>query len=177
MSSELSERLQILEALSSARTGTSGKIGDLRFSVLHPPEFQRLHGKVWRLCDGSSMKGTKLAKVLQTDSLPDARGRFLRALNHNGGVDPDNSRRPGSPQDDAFAKHNHGGGNHKHSHGSSWYEGAIFANPRGYLSGGNEYHKDGEFAIHNSGDIIDFEGGGETRPKNVSFYLYVKVDE
>ena len=93
-------------------------LGDVKYSILPPEVFNNQHSGTWVPLEGGKIRDdwelTKLAKrekvhdVIFTikDSaywLPDARGTFVRSMNHNGGIDPDTTRRVGVLQDDMTA--------------------------------------------------------------------------
>lgn len=179
----------VLEAQDAPKRKDLGAIGDVKLSLLGPKEFQNRNGDGWILMQplndklkNEALQG-KFAEFFQATGLkdvPDGRGVFLRGMNmgRNGGTgDPSgDSRAVGSSQTDAFAKHDHGGGDHSHPHGSShWPNGGMYNNNRHYLAGGDQGHTNGKFAIRGSGRTIVAQGEAETRPRNVSVYVYVKV--
>jgi microcystin-dependent protein len=147
------------------------------------------------LCDGSSLDTADynpLFQVIgynwggsgQNFNLPDLRGQFLRGTDLNSGNDPGVSNRiggnandkVGSSQSDAFAEHNHGGGNHSHNFSHLWISNNT-GNPDGALdshTGSTQNRRywrgnvTGNFTTNTSGEIIQNQGDLETRPKNVA---------
>ncbi|MCR9253699.1 MAG: hypothetical protein NXI20_25005 [bacterium] len=151
---------------------SEGVIGDLKYSILEPSEFRVYNGEGWVLLDGGedlnrtydkSWRETALYQICALDSFPDARGTFLRALNLGKNAvkgDPEGmSRKLGSYQSDSFMSH-------VHSQNSQTVLGAG--------SGGFDAHTNGGTLTR--GGSTQSTGGLETRPKNISFYLYIKVD-
>lgn len=81
----------------------SGTLGDVKYSILAPTQFQKLNGNEWRLMDGQSIVGTKLSQMTGKSALPDARGMFIRGMNANREFpfgDLDGNRPVGSEQND-----------------------------------------------------------------------------
>lgn len=81
----------------------SGTLGDVKYSILAPTEFQKLNGNEWSLMDGQSIVGTKLSQMTGRSALPDARGMFIRGMNANREFpfgDLDGNRPVGSEQTD-----------------------------------------------------------------------------
>jgi hypothetical protein len=82
---------------------SSGTLGDVKYSILAPTEFQKLNGNEWKLMDGQSIVGTKLSQMTGRSALPDARGMFIRGMNANREFpfgDLDGNRPVGSEQND-----------------------------------------------------------------------------
>lgn len=82
---------------------SSGTLGDVKYSILAPTEFQKLNGNEWKLMDGQSIVGTKLSQMTGKSALPDARGMFIRGMNANREFpfgDLDGNRPVGSEQND-----------------------------------------------------------------------------
>jgi hypothetical protein len=52
-------------------------VGDIKTSFLTEQQFLRLNPKGWRFMDGKSIAGTALARILNTDVMPDFRNKFL----------------------------------------------------------------------------------------------------
>jgi len=148
-------------------------IGDIKYSVIDPVTFTEQHPG-WILLAGQEIaKSTKLGGIGIT-KLPDARGVFLRGVHLNrddGKGDADGGKRESlSYQTDDFKSHNHGGGNHVHH----WI-GSVTLDTWGAnagIGGNNCGPKD----TPSSGTIINTEGGIETRPQNISVYIYIKIN-
>jgi len=155
---------------------------------VHPPPAG------WLLCDGMQLNGLNATyaplyaaigvsfggnTTSQAFNLPDLRGTFLRGVDAVGlippGVDPDTaSRKVGSVQADAFAAHNHGGGDHTHGYVIPNYQVSVGSGP--YPDGltANAGNRLG-LNTSSSGAIISTQGGAETRPKNVAVNYIVKL--
>lgn len=144
------------------------------------------------LCDGSPItkfEYPELYAAIGTNwggatnvffNLPDLRGQFLRGWNDTTNIDPDASTRfakfsggnsgnkVGTFQNAVFEKHNHGGGNHIHP-----FNGDVFFHQTGSWKDLNNTTGEGNSsAFPPSGNIINMEGGSETRPKN-AFVNYI----
>jgi len=143
----------------------------------------------WAPLDGRNVSGSLLAQYTNTDSVPDARGMFLRGLtsfdtfNHttNGQLgDYNDTRVVGEPQQDTFQGH--------------WHvmSGKVSTkdNPNGHpvVLGGS----DDDIHIESLGPNFDKHNyikspkddgtngtprtSTETRPKNIVVYYYVKIN-
>jgi microcystin-dependent protein len=159
----------------------------------------------WLLCDGSAVSRTTYGSLFAaigtvsgsgdgatTFNLPDYRGRFLRGVDGDAGVDPDNASRAaaaaggnagdlvGSTQPPAFANHSHPitDPGHQHTLGNqTWGVASINGGP--YLAFGyngtinnnpaTNPAKTGITSTDNSNT-----GGSETRPVNTYVNYIVK---
>lgn len=151
------------------------KTSDVVYIVANP--WQRaLHDQGWLLCDGRYLLVAGYAELFRVIgylygkqgegkfNLPDYRGRFLRGVDHNAGVDPDAGQRSappagstrgdavGSLQADMFQIHRH------------TYVQAISSAGRGLGEGLN---LDNPKALTGDPTGDDVRSGRETRPKNV----------
>ncbi|MCK6690637.1 MAG: phage tail protein [Thermoanaerobaculia bacterium] len=125
---------------------------------------------------------------LNTVNLPDLRGMFLRGVSGprgDGKEDPDDTGRTtmlpggntgdnvGSYQGDQFSSHNHGGGDHRHGQPFSGY---FYYRPGAggwdVSSNNGEVHASSYTSY--SGEIISYQGGAETRPRNANVYYIIK---
>ncbi|MFZ9595363.1 MAG: hypothetical protein ACO3A2_04730 [Bdellovibrionia bacterium] len=157
-----------------------GRVGDIRYSILSEEQFQELHGKDWELLRGQEVPFDSALKNFWRDShLPDARGVFLRGSNHG------RPRKEGNPeghlpigqyQSDTFKKHDHGGGNHHHQ---SFLELTASRNSDGRQMNTAAYFPPRHQPIqtNNSGAIIKAEGDAETRPRNITVNVFIKIKE
>lgn len=100
-----------------------------------------------------------------------AYGRFIRGIDNSGQkIDPIGMRSPGSVQNDAFGKHDHGGG--AHTHNVAALLGSLPNGPKtGSAHGTQRTTLPLEFI---DGKIIISQGEEETRPKNVSLLFCEK---
>lgn len=137
----------------------------------------------WLLCDGRFVSRTEYARLFgvlgtvwgagvdgNTFRVPDLRGMFLRGVSMDSGRDPDAASRPavhpggatgnavGSYQADAFKEHNHKIGTQGNNNEN--FYGLIPGGLSGYSGGHNR--------------ATGFEGGSETRPKNVNVHYIIK---
>lgn len=149
----------------------------------------------WLMCDGSAVSRTTYSALYgiistthgtgdgsTTFNLPDYRGRFLRGHDDGAGRDPDAASRTamntggntgdavGTLQGDAFESHDHGGGAHGHPTilVTEHYDDTPGSDKTYFTVGSGS-------AITTSGDIIDAEGGNETRPLNATVNYIIKV--
>lgn len=150
-------------------------IGDVKYSALPPNVFTRLNPD-WVLMDGgasktsdSLFKKSKLHLDYKLPSLPDGRGVFIRGMNENRSAtdgDPDGNRDVGKPQQDALRKHKHVVAYKAHMAGDLNNQNEL-TNNTDFASKGMAYTNRGE------------EDGGndhETRPRNIPFYVYIKIN-
>lgn len=159
---------------SKSQTSETGSIGDIKYSLLPPDEFLPINTG-WVLMDGQSIKGTPLSTLLAIDSIPDARGMFIRGMNEkrNDGKGNPEPKKLGEYQEDKIVFHKHD---------------VLKANTVVEI-----HHKEnGEKGIYGGNTATMFEDGNnksayttlnqdvsmgapETRPKNISVYIYVKI--
>lgn len=164
-------------AFTSIQQKDTGSIGDIKYSVLPPDKFQEEHGSGWVLMDDKiQLNGSDLFTKHGITTLPDARGVFIRGLNltrSDGKGDEfqtenQRARLMGEYQGDGIKKHKHG------------FSDAWFAEV--HCGGGNvlgSKSSDSDQARCEYSDNTD-EGHGtltETRPRNISAYIYVKISD
>lgn len=139
-------------------------IGDIKYSLLAPDSFRKLHGKGWVLMDGREIKGTKLAQ-LGFKKVPDARGVFLRGMNEKRAVDSgdaDGDRDLGTYQKDRIKSHTH-----KIAIGVTHDDGG------GHVRGGTlDRGKAVGATVADTGNVAV----KETNPRNITVYIYVKIN-
>lgn len=169
--------------------GCSGIIGDVKYSILDPADFQSVNGDCWILMDGRNISSSKLATDLSTPNIPDARGYFVRSYDNriSNRVDIDRSFGDpvGSIQADTLKSHKHdivSGGNHEHIY-NDFYDGPsgfIRTLSDGYDNGDSSgtRRKTREASTGGGSHSHDMNntGGTETRPKNITLYLYVRIN-
>lgn len=137
--------------------GGTEKAGDIKFHAANaiPPG--------WLKANGAAVSRTAYAALFAaigttygagdgatTFALPDLRGEFLRGFDDGRGVD--SGRGFGSAQVDAFKSHRHSGGE-------------IIATGNGGI---------GSAANQTIGGFVGYEGGTETRPRNVALLACIK---
>ena len=186
-------------ALSAVKVICSGAVGDVKYSILNPTQFALENGDCWVPMNGGSMFGSKLATILQTNTIPNASGLFLRAHEYTEGNDPDRS--PSSAiatvQSDETRSHSHGH-NLTFTNGSTNVAGShthtIRISKRGFDADGpdgqgledsqdDDFRPNTEPAGDHSHSVtgtisggINNHGGNETRPKNMNLYVYIRVN-
>lgn len=151
------------------------KIGDVKYSILSPDKFYLVNDSSWVLLDGRTFTETKLSSSdlnpLTSDTLPDARGLFLRGVNkgrkdNKGEVGKE--RVVGSYQSDRIQDH---------YHGIRTTNIEVPVVPKG---NGKSFLNDGEDGEYNNGKIIHTNyreiTGEDTRPRNIALYIYIKVN-
>lgn len=143
-------------------------VGTVIHSMLIPEQMTTFGRGVWVLMDGREVLGTDYETATGNARVPDARGLFLRS--HNAGRsaysgNPDGDLRPGATQSDQVGKHSH-----TFDAGS-----ARFA-----------YNTSGTGIAANRGAEVQFSqitasigeyGGNETRPRAMTLYTYIKINE
>lgn len=144
----------------------NGFIGDIKYSILEPGKFETYHPG-WKLLKGQAIElDSGLGKEGITH-LPDARGVFLRGMNENQNVengDSDGNRSIGSYQNDEFKVHNHN---------------LDIIIGHGLWSFGDNVPGQGWACQWNNAPetrLAHNEGGKETRPRNITLYIYIKID-
>lgn len=150
---------------------SEGSIGDVKYSVLPPDQFREENGNGWFLMDDTvPLAGSDLNLKFGVTVIPDARGLFIRSLNgrrddaisdrfaiENGG----RSRLMGEYQDDSFREHNHG---------------LNLITGHGVWTHGDNTPGQG-WACQWHPKQTHFQGAGETRPKNIALYTYIKISD
>ncbi len=148
------------------------RIGDLRFSLLKPVDFLRVYGDDWVLCDGQTAMPQRLAGLTDLSQVPDARGMFLRAMNHEGGSDPQPGRIAGdAPQADDVIAHTHSYKPFSVFRGGEQTNGVEFNATAGSLVEGVGERESSYFPSSPNPP----DDHSETRPKNIAAYLYLKI--
>jgi microcystin-dependent protein len=157
----------------------------------------------WLLCNGKAISRTVYSTLFQTIgvswgagdiistfNLPDLRGQFLRGTDLGTANDPDVASRTlknsavlanskvGSYQNDNFASHNHGGGEHSHALQRLVYanENITYIGCGGYIQTSTTgcYFNATYPNTNSSGTIITSQGGNETRSKNAYVNYIIK---
>ena len=166
-------------------TGCSGKLGDIKYSILAPTDFATENGDCWVLMDGGSLTSdTPLSDKYGFNVVPDARGLFLRShdTRTSGRLDPNRTATTaiGTYQGDSNKSHTHtmqSAGGHSHSYTDSRFgysgSGGHFAPNEGSEGNHTDSRTTGSSGAHTH--TINSNGGSESRPKNMNFYLYIRV--
>lgn len=173
----------------------TGKVGDIKHSLLNEAAFQAVHGSGWVLMDGRNIAGSDFETITGMSAIPDARGQFLRGFDNGRGIDP--NRILGGGQSDATARPNQGfsattsyAGTHSHQLWSA-NSGGANSNPISYTGTGITGEASGsdgwrgsstdDNVVRRSGNhrhTLTITGGGdsETRPVNVAVNIFVKIN-
>jgi|JI7StandDraft_1071085.scaffolds.fasta_scaffold01066_7 hypothetical protein len=166
----------------------SGAVGDIKYSMYNPTQFTAVNGDCWVPMDGRNISGKKLATYLGYNTVPNASGLFFRAHEYSGNEDPD--RAPGDVvatiQEDAIGPHTHTAsstlaGDHSHSvsgtvviDGSNTPDGTDSNGRWGVIGSGSTTTSNAPDHTHTLS--INNSGTTETRPRNMNFYVYIRVD-
>jgi hypothetical protein len=177
--------------IASGDKACSGSVGDIKYSILTPAQFEMENGDCWVPMDGRNIPGTKLADNYGWSSVPDMSGLFIRASEFSGGADYDTGRSSSSPvagyQADQNDSHSHsfsGSTNSAGSHSHSWtlpgdngtgssvtgrFHGASSSTQTRTTSSSGSHS-------HSFSGSTSSSGGSEARPRNRNFYVYIRVD-
>jgi hypothetical protein len=172
-----------------AQGGCSGQVGDIKYSILAPDDFARENGDCWVPMDGRNVSGSKLASY-GWNNVPDMSGNFIRAAGGRAGS-------VGTIQEDEIKSHHHtydewyltqvrverefsGGVGDIRSPSSgttiTTFATGLFSD--GIYSGadqGTDFRL--KFKLKNrTGISTSNTGGDETRPRNMSFYIYIRIN-
>lgn len=175
-------------AFSNSDNKSVGAIGDVKYSVLPPDKFKEENGNGWVLMDDRiPLQGSDLNTKHGVTSLPDARGLFIRGLNlkrNDDKADPfekekNHSRLMGEYQNDAIQDHRHLSPTNTPDNAGNGYFGSYHKKTNYVIYGasaGTTYP-----AASSSPTSIDNENepfiSSETRPKNITCYTYIKINE
>ena len=175
----------------------TGALGDVKWSVLKPDKFKEFNGDCWIPMEGQNVAASKLG-AMGYSNVPDGRNMFLRAIDLRK-TNRDDTGRPfgtiaGDVQMDTMRTHLHKYEDiyYLSSGSSSFFVGngnakqKILPNKEVFLkkfrSTGFPFFntvfltsKDNKFSVYLERET-SMNQGLETRPKNVSFYLYVKIN-
>lgn len=185
--------------------GCKGTVGDVKMSILKPDDFIAENGDCWVLMDGRALNSSdRLAQIKNWQQIPDARGTFIRGYDPSGANDPDRGPNPpvGSYQGDSFGAHTHGIGpsdretiptrntsfqdiqNQRlravelsigyRSFDEDWDQFIVLlrrtTTQQDYLS-----EKLKHPFYHSHSMDLGSGSGSETRPKNTSYYTYIRI--
>lgn len=158
----------------------AGNLGEIRQSILPVDAFQRIYGDGWILMNGANIEGTDLYKegLWADKTIPDARGVYLRSMNHR------RDRAIGNPRGDEelcgtyladqLARHSH----------TIEVDGSVFVSREklrcehpGGLTPGPWFDNNGATGmqrvdVRNTGQL----GDQETRPRSILVNTFIKVN-
>lgn len=150
-------------------------VGTILHSMLTLTQFQTAIGSLgngWVLANGQSCVGSTYAAITGFTTVPDMRGRVLRGKNNGATTNPDGDLALGTLQADQFASHNHriqqsGGG-----------IGNGYATINSYQNTGyyNQFRDSNSEGQAPNGIAIESSGGNETRMKNVTVNIFIKIN-
>jgi hypothetical protein len=139
-----------------------GKVGDIKYSRLTEEQFIQENGAGWVLYDGRDITNSKLADYISASVLEDARGLFLRAKDYGVGKNPDGDLALGVEQVDDFKSHNH-----------------TIRRQNNFNSAINTFSVEKmvtSFSYLSTSTGIENAGGDETRPKNLTVNIFIKIN-
>lgn len=174
----------------------TGAVGDIKHSLLNPTQFAAANGSCWVPMDGRALATTdKYRQVTGLTTLPDAGGLFFRGqeFSNSPNNDPDRTTATaiGTFQDQALMSHTHAstlaaGGRHAHSYNSPK---TLFTNSSTLLTNLRlsnfpaDYANYRDYTLttntnpnHTHTITIANVGGVETRPKNLNFWVYIRIN-
>ncbi|MEN2398373.1 hypothetical protein GKZ90_0001175 [Flavobacterium sp. MC2016-06] len=173
--------LTAIMAFSGLDNKSVGAIGDVKYSVLIPDKFREENGDGWvQMDDKIPLQGSELNIKHGITSVPDVRGLFIRSLNGSRNDDKrdmfntenNRDRLVLEYQPDAIKKHTHNLSN-KLGFFCGWTTGNQWSGgQRGNPMSAND--PECSITILESGTNLS---GDETRPKNISLYTYIKINE
>jgi len=164
----------------------SGAVGDIKHSILNPTQFAAVNGACWVPMDGRALATTDQLRVITgMVNVPDGGGLFIRSQEFSGGADNDPSRSSGSAiatlQGEAVQSHAHGVNDPGHSH--SFNDTYRQTGGTSYnIAGGERFSSDSLTSqgdnTNSSGTGVSIQnaGGPETRPKNLNFWVYIRIN-
>jgi hypothetical protein len=176
----------LLLSVVSRAQAEEGHVGEIRYSLLTPEQFQGSYGKEWELMKGQAIPhDSELLPLFGLPTVPDARGIFLRCSNEGRNREtgnPEGDLRVGMHQADTFKSHDHSGktgdDSPDHTHNHSWpgeYGNGGFA--RGDRAGAIWHGGQTRGASVKHQHQIEAEGGEETRPRCITVNAFVKMRE
>jgi len=154
-----------------------GKVGDVRYSVLPPNQFERLNPG-WVLMDGRPVNNTEYQRLTGQSTIPNGQDQFIR------GIDTKNEtpRRPGDHQPwatgmptNTFRTNEE---NSNHAHDFERYDVGGDTGKVATTSGGGLNRTYQPAATSKGGAHYHAVTGGdeETRPTNIALFIYIKID-
>ena len=184
-----------LGAAKAQESVCSGAVGDIKQSILNPTQFAAANGSCWVPMDGRALAPTdKYRQITGFTSLPDAGGLFFRGQEFDNSPttsDPDRTTATavGTFQDQAILSHTHtgtlaAGGKHRHNYTGMQdiIEGLnLTPNEDNSPFGESQFYITSSPTTttapnHTHTLTIDNVGGTETRPKNLNFWVYIRIN-
>lgn len=167
-------------------------LGCVVSAILPEDAFQRLNGKQWKLCNGQSIAGSKLAQETGIEKAPDFRDAFPRGKNSgkylaDGPTAVTDEIDLGANMPDSVGPHHHSVNDPGHSH-PLWVKDDNFPNQRdrslpvgnGPVNKGTDQmsgsQSTGISISDNVTSVVDGKATKETVPKSVTVNFFIKVD-
>lgn len=176
---ELSYSPYALSVAFAQKVICSGAVGDIKYSILNPTQFAAVNGDCWVPMDGRSITGSQLAAITGLSNLPDGGGLFIRSQEFTGGANNDPGRTSATAiatlQQDELKSHDHDmetTGAHIHPIG---VRGFATNGATGADGSGDDPNIFTKSAGDHKHDIYP-TGGLETRPKNLNFWIYIRIN-
>lgn len=174
-------------AVNTAQTVVcSGAVGDIKYSILNPTEFEAENGACWVPMDGRALATTdKLRIRTGMTTVPNGGGFFLRAQEFsNTDQDPDRTYTSSiaQGQGDTFRSHNHTGttnndGSHEHTVTKTrGFDGGGFVGIVETPDGLQRSITIPSSGAHTHSFTTNASGSPETRPKNLNFWIYIRIN-
>ena len=164
----------------------SGAVGDIKHSILNPAQFAAANGACWVPMDGRALATTDQLRVITGMlNVPDGSGLFIRSQEFSGGADNDPSRTSGSAiatfQGEAVQSHSHGVNDPGHTHDFSDIRHGDGGDKCGCAGSGGTASRGtttdaNTTSSRTTGISIQNAGGPETRPKNLNFWVYIRIN-
>jgi len=172
----------------------SGAVGDIKYSILNPGLFEQENGSCWVPMNGGNVFGSQWAIITGLNNVPNAGGMFFRSQEFVDGRDPE--RTPTTPvgnnQSQQFKSHIHTGntgpgGQHSHQisgggliqTGSPTISGPDADFSPGFPEADVISLRSGNSSLgggHKHNLTMSQNAGGDTRPRNLSLYAYIRVN-
>ena len=176
----------------------SGAVGDIKYSILPPDKFKDVNGDCWVPLDGRTLSNTDELYSHGVTTLPNAGGMFLRAQDFiaeagteswrpknssNNDPDRDHNTAPGLVQSDTLESHIHTAmstvKDDGHTHNID-LDGIAASSEDGVDDAGESNEGTAQTEKAKTGitvtTTIDPAGGAETRPKNLNFWIYIRIN-
>jgi hypothetical protein len=131
-------------------------IGSVIHSMLTEAQFQAQAGSGWVLADGRGATGTVYNTITGASTIPDMRGRFLRAKNNGSSTNPDGDLALGTNSADKLASHTHGVDYGNNGSGSAVIGAGLSSST--------------------STQQTQATGGNETAPKSTTVNIFIRIN-
>lgn len=172
------------------KTSSNGTIGDVKYSVLPETRFKELNPG-WVLMDGRDVIGSEYHRETGFKSIPNGTNNFVRGMSDNRKVGEFQNSSTAKPKNKSFLIKITSDGKHKHklryrkrydynatgAPTNKW--GGIFAMNWNGKNLTKADKKPDQFSFQDGGHnhTINSENwDGETRPDNISLYIYIKIN-